>query len=87
MLFFLKFLSIEYPTFWISGYKIIDNKTLYNTSINTIFVKYKYSASNPKKNEFKSYVPSSNITVAPATINIIVNLFSFEKFLSKYAAK
>ena len=62
MLFFLKFLSIIYPAFWINGYKIIANRTLYSISIKTIFVKYKNSLSNFNITEF-TYRNNSNAHV------------------------
>ena len=50
-------------------------------------MKYSSSLSNSNIIEFKKYAPNSYIKVEPITINMIVSLLSFEKFLSKYEPK
>jgi hypothetical protein len=48
---------------------------------------FKNSLSYSNIIELKKYFPVSKINVAPIVIRIIVILFSFEKFLSKYEPK
>ena len=64
---------------------MIINKLLNIISTKSVKLKLNNSKFAPVLKIFNAYIEVSNNRVAPADINIMVNLLSFEKFLSKYS--